>query len=92
MGSYLRSSTPRPSGQGGAGHPPRGHPLLYDHPGGGPAGDTGGGLHQGRGHIYPGYGGAGEEIDLATEMVRLMGKEGQVEVRVAGLRPGEKLH
>ncbi len=31
-------------------------------------------------------------MDLAREMVRLMGKEGQVEVRVTGLRPGEKLH
>lgn len=31
-------------------------------------------------------------IELALEMIRLMGKEGQVEVRVTGLRPGEKLH
>ncbi|NPV60806.1 MAG: polysaccharide biosynthesis protein [Actinobacteria bacterium] len=31
-------------------------------------------------------------IELALEMIRLMGKEGEVEVRVTGLRPGEKLH
>ncbi len=31
-------------------------------------------------------------IDLAREMVRLMGREKDVEVRVTGLRPGEKLH
>lgn len=31
-------------------------------------------------------------IELATEMVRLMGKEGRVEIKVTGLRPGEKLH
>jgi FlaA1/EpsC-like NDP-sugar epimerase len=31
-------------------------------------------------------------IDLAQQMVRLMGREKDVEVRVTGLRPGEKLH
>lgn len=31
-------------------------------------------------------------IDLAQEMVRLMGREKEVEIRVTGLRPGEKLH
>ena len=31
-------------------------------------------------------------MDLAREMVRLMGREKDVEVRVTGLRPGEKLH
>ncbi len=31
-------------------------------------------------------------IDMAFQMIRLMGKEGEVEVRVTGLRPGEKLH
>lgn len=31
-------------------------------------------------------------IELAHEMVRLMGREKDVEIRVSGLRPGEKLH
>jgi FlaA1/EpsC-like NDP-sugar epimerase len=31
-------------------------------------------------------------IDLAREMIRLMGKEGEIEIKVTGLRPGEKLH
>ena len=31
-------------------------------------------------------------MDLAHEMVRLMGRENDMEVRVTGLRPGEKLH
>ncbi|RJP34449.1 MAG: polysaccharide biosynthesis protein [Actinobacteria bacterium] len=31
-------------------------------------------------------------IDLAAEMLRLMGKEKTVKIKVTGLRPGEKLH
>jgi len=31
-------------------------------------------------------------IDLAREMLRLTGKEGEIEIKVTGLRPGEKLH
>lgn len=31
-------------------------------------------------------------MDLAREMIRLSGKEGQVRIIVTGLRPGEKLH
>ncbi len=31
-------------------------------------------------------------VELAKQMIRLMGKEGQVEMKVTGLRPGEKLH
>lgn len=31
-------------------------------------------------------------IDLARELLRLMGKEKEVEIKVTGLRPGEKLH
>ena len=31
-------------------------------------------------------------IDLAREMLRLTGKEGEIEVKVTGLRTGEKLH
>ncbi len=31
-------------------------------------------------------------IDLARELIRLMGKEGEIEIKVTGLRPGEKLH
>lgn len=31
-------------------------------------------------------------IDLAREMVRLMGREHDIEIRMVGLRPGEKLH
>lgn len=31
-------------------------------------------------------------VDLANEMIRLMGREKDVEVKVTGLRPGEKLH
>jgi len=30
-------------------------------------------------------------IDLAREMIRLSGKEGEIEIKVTGLRPGEKL-
>jgi len=30
-------------------------------------------------------------IDLAREMLRLTGKEGEIEIKVTGLRPGEKL-
>ncbi|MDI6873298.1 MAG: polysaccharide biosynthesis protein [Actinomycetota bacterium] len=31
-------------------------------------------------------------IDLARELIRLMGKEGKMEIKVTGLRSGEKLH
>ncbi|MBC7248248.1 MAG: polysaccharide biosynthesis protein [Actinobacteria bacterium] len=30
-------------------------------------------------------------VDLAREMIRLSGKEGEIEIRTTGLRPGEKL-